>query len=171
MSQLRPILSFQHISLGHVLTSHSGLGKTEGGGKNTLSGMTDVVAQSGSTLPQVSSGGSLSGTMHIVTTDGAGPYTAIVDPTGTGAFSSGTEADVTTQVPGVFGEISPSGQVPGALRRALVKMGLMKRAQNVNKDYVCTHVLIITYNLLTLIFSLSLLPSQPVPPALEPLEE
>jgi hypothetical protein len=108
------------------------LGKTEGQGKNTLDGMTDVVAQSGSTLPQVSSGGSLSGTLHIVTTDGAGPYTAIVDPTGTGAFASGTKAEVTQQVPGVFGEISPSGQA----RRWLKKMGLMKRAANVNKDYV-----------------------------------
>ena len=66
---------------------------------------------------------------------------AIVDPTGTGAFSSGTKADVTTQVPGTFGEISPSGQVPRAIPRAitkaLVKMGLMKRAANVNKDFVC----------------------------------
>jgi hypothetical protein len=52
-----------------------GLGRTEGQGKNTLEGMSDVVAQSGSTLPQVSQGGSLSGTLHIVTSDGAGPYT------------------------------------------------------------------------------------------------
>jgi hypothetical protein len=56
----------------------NGLGRTEGQGKNTLDAMSDVVAQSGSTLPQVSSnGGSLSGTLHIVTTDGAGPYTGI----------------------------------------------------------------------------------------------
>lgn len=56
----------------------NGLGRTEGQGKNTLDGMSDVVAQSGSTLPQVSSnGGSLSGTLHIVTTDGAGPYTGM----------------------------------------------------------------------------------------------
>jgi hypothetical protein len=46
-----------------------GLGKTEGGGKNTLDGMSAVVAQSGSTLPQVSSsGGSISTTYHVVTT-------------------------------------------------------------------------------------------------------
>lgn len=37
--------------------------------------MSAVVDQSGSTVAQVSpSGGSLSGTLHIVTTDGAGPY-------------------------------------------------------------------------------------------------
>jgi hypothetical protein len=112
-----------------------GLGRTEGQGKNTLTGMSAVVAQSGSTLPQVSQGGSLSGTLHIVTTDGAGPYTAVVDPTGTGAFSTGTKATVTQQVPGVFGEISPSGQTLRFMSRMLVKMGLMKRAANVNKDY------------------------------------
>lgn len=50
----------------------NGLGKTEGGGANTLAGFSAVMAQSGSTLPQVSDGGSISGTIHIVTTDGAG---------------------------------------------------------------------------------------------------
>jgi hypothetical protein len=76
-----------------------GLGKTKAGA-NTLAGMSAVVAQSGSTFPQVSSsGGSISGAVHIVTTDGAGPYTAIVDPTGTGAFSTGTKATVTQHSP------------------------------------------------------------------------
>ncbi|KAH8805741.1 hypothetical protein F5884DRAFT_679547 [Xylogone sp. PMI_703] len=111
-----------------------GLGKTKAG-PNTLDGMSDVIAQSGSTLPQVSSnGGSITGTLHIVTTDGAGPYTAIVDPTGTGAFSQGTEATVTTQVPGKRGNIAAPRDrrfVP----RMLVKMGLMKRAANVNEDF------------------------------------
>lgn len=59
-----------------VKAATNGLGKTTGGGKNTLAGMSAVVAQSGSTLPQVSSGGgTLSGTLHVVTTDGAGPFT------------------------------------------------------------------------------------------------
>jgi hypothetical protein len=59
-----------------VKAATNGLGKTTGGGKNTLAGMSAVVAQSGSTLPQVSSsGGTLSGTVHVVTTDGAGPFT------------------------------------------------------------------------------------------------
>ncbi|RAL59288.1 hypothetical protein DID88_007001 [Monilinia fructigena] len=87
-----------------------GLGKTKAG-PNTMAGMKAVMAQSGDTLPQVSDGGDLSGTIHIVTTDGAGPYSAIVDPTGTGAFSQGTQAKVTTQ------------------------MGIVKRAKNVNEDY------------------------------------
>jgi hypothetical protein len=61
----------------------------------------------------------------------------VVDPTGTGAFGSGTKAEVTQQVPGVFGEISPEGTTRRWISKVLVKMGLMeKRAQNVNKDYV-----------------------------------
>ncbi|KAN0108909.1 Protein of unknown function (DUF3129) domain containing protein [Hyaloscypha variabilis] len=119
-----------------IKAASNGLGRTEGQGKNTLDGMSAVVAQSGSTLPQVSSsGGTLSGTLHVVTTDGAGPFKAIVDPTGTGAFESGTEADVTTQVPGVAGNILPNGNVPRAISRVFARMGLHKRAANVNKDY------------------------------------
>lgn len=113
-----------------------GLGKTEGAGENTLASMSAVVAQSGSTVAQVSADGtgSLSGTYHIVTTDGAGPLTAIVDPTGTGAFASGTQADVTTDVPGTKGNIAAPKQ-RSLIPRTLVKMGLMKRASNVNEDY------------------------------------
>ena len=86
-----------------------GLGRTTGNGKNTVSMMADAMAASGSTLPQVSANnGSVSGTFHIVTTDGAGPLKAMVDATGTGAFSSGTEAEVVTQVPGCLLYTSPS---------------------------------------------------------------
>jgi len=110
-----------------------GLGKTKAG-PNTMADMTAVMAASGSTLPQVSPGGSLSGTVHIVTTDGAGPYTAIVDPTGTGAFSTGTKAVVTTQVPGKNGNIAAPKQ-RRFVTRMLVAAGIVKRASNVNEDY------------------------------------
>jgi Egh16-like virulence factor len=92
------------------------------------------MAMSGSTLPQVSSGGSISGTVHIVTTDGAGPDTAIVDPTGTGAFSTGTKMTVTQQVPGTKGNIAAPKQ-RRFVTRMLVNMGIVKRASNVNEDY------------------------------------
>ena len=59
-----------------------------------------------------------------------------MDPTGTGAFASGTEADVTTKVPGKNGNILPDGQVARAVSRVFARMGLHKRAANVNKDYV-----------------------------------
>ncbi|KAB8296683.1 hypothetical protein EYC80_002106 [Monilinia laxa] len=110
-----------------------GLGKTKAG-PNTMADMKAVMAQSGDTLPQVSDGGDLSGTIHIVTTDGAGPYSAIVDPTGTGAFSQGTQAKVTTQVPGTRGNIAAPKQ-RSLMMRSLVKMGIVKRAKNVNEDY------------------------------------
>jgi len=62
------------------------------------------------------------------------PYTAVVDPTGTGAFSTGTKATVTQQVPGKNGNIEAPKQ-RRFIPRMLVKMGLMKRAANVNEDY------------------------------------
>lgn len=96
--------------------------------------MDAVVDLSGNTLPQVSPGGTLSGTVHIVTTDGAGPYTAIVDPTATGKFSTGTKAQITTQVPGTNGNISAPKQ-RSLYARVLLKMGIMKRASNVNEDH------------------------------------
>jgi hypothetical protein len=110
-----------------------GLGKTKAG-PNTLADMTQVMALSGNTLAQVSQGGSISGTMHIVTTDGAGPYTAILDTTGTGAFSTGTKLAVTQQVPGTRGNIA-APQQRSLIARTLVNLGIVKRAANVNEDY------------------------------------
>ncbi|CAK7225552.1 hypothetical protein SBRCBS47491_005927 [Sporothrix bragantina] len=119
-----------------IKAQSNGLGKTTGQGKNTVDMVSQAMDLSGSTLPQVSSdgNGSLSGTYHIVTTDGAGPVKAVLDTTGTGNFADGTLMDVATQVPGTFGEISPNGK--SILRRALESMGVIaKRAANVNKDF------------------------------------
>ncbi len=96
------------------------------------------MALSGSTLPQVSSGGSLSGTLHIVTSDGAGPYKAFINTDGTG--TTWTEADVVTQVPGNRGNIR-KGQDTKKRRwwaRALQSAGggsLVRRATNINEDF------------------------------------
>lgn len=55
------------------------------------------MAQSGQTLPQVSAnGGTIDGVFHVVTTDGAGPVQAVIDPTASGTFSAGTQANVVT---------------------------------------------------------------------------
>jgi hypothetical protein len=84
--------------------------------------------------------GSISGTLHVVTTDGAGPFTAIVDPTGTGQFASGIEMTVSTQVPGNKGNIKPNGTV-NKIRSLLERMNVIqKRAANVNKDFVSVHL-------------------------------
>lgn len=123
------------------------LGYTEGGvagnGNNKVDYVSFAMAQSGNTLPQVSSGGSVSGTYHVVTDDGCGPLEAVIDPTGTSLFSKGVSAKVTSDVPGTAGECPTSldsgvdNKLKAKLRRALVKMGVLsKRAKNVNKSYV-----------------------------------
>ncbi|KAF3771331.1 hypothetical protein M406DRAFT_354816 [Cryphonectria parasitica EP155] len=124
------------------------LGFTEGGvagnGNNQLDYVQYSMAQSGSTLPQVSSGGSVSGVFHVVTDDGCGPLQAVVDPTATSLFSKAVDAQVTSNVPttGTAGECPTSldsgvdNKIKRTLRRALVKMGLLsKRANNVDKSY------------------------------------
>lgn len=93
-----------------------------------------AMALSGSTLPQVSaSGGSISGTFHIVTTDGAGPIQAVIDTTGTGKFSNGTLLDTVTQVPGKNGNIKAPKR--SLFVRAMESASIYKRASNVNEDF------------------------------------
>lgn len=111
-----------------------GLGRTTGSGQNKVAMLAQAMALSGNTLPQVSDGGSISGTFHIVTTDGAGPIQAVIDPTATGKFSTGTVLKTVTQVPGKNGNIAPPKQ-RSLWARTLVAMGIMKRAANVNEDF------------------------------------
>jgi hypothetical protein len=119
---------------GKINIATDGLGKTTGNGANKADMISMAMAQSGSTLPQVSSsGGSLSGTFHIVTSDGGGPLKAVVDPTAQGAFSQGTEATVSTQVPGNNGNVRKTEKRWWA--RVLQSAGIMKRATNINEDY------------------------------------
>lgn len=89
------------------------------------------MALSGSTLPQVTQGGSVSGTLHIVTSDGAGPYKAMVNADGTG--NTWESMVVETQVPGTKGNIKKTEK--RAWARALQAIGIMKRATNINEDY------------------------------------
>lgn len=89
------------------------------------------MAMSGSQLPQISPGGSVSGTLHIVTSDGAGPYKAMINSDGTG--QTWTPMEVETQVPGNNGNIRKTEKRFWA--RALQAVGIMKRATNINEDY------------------------------------
>lgn len=108
-------------------------GRTNGQGDNDIeAGTKAAMVQSGSTLPQISAnGGSVSGTLHIVTSDGAGPYKAMINADGTG--NSWTAMDVETQVPGTKGNIKKTEKRFWA--RALQSVGIMKRATNINEDY------------------------------------
>ncbi|KAI3390669.1 hypothetical protein diail_8893 [Diaporthe ilicicola] len=118
----------------------NGLGKTTDTGKiqaadvNTL--MQQVTAQAGSTLPQVNS--SLSGTWHVVTSDGFGQVFAVLDPTATGSFANGVPLTTTQDVPGNNGN-PPKGNnkyKKSVLRRLAESTGIIaKRATNVNEDF------------------------------------
>ncbi|EPE05949.1 gas1-like protein [Ophiostoma piceae UAMH 11346] len=126
---------------GSIRAQSDGLGRTTGQGKNKVAMVSQAMALSGTTLPQVSAtDGQLTGTYHIVTSDGAGPLKAVLDTTGTGDFSQGTTMDVTTQVPGVAGNIAPDSlslkSIANVFTRALSSIGLTKRAAlNINKDF------------------------------------
>ncbi|KAL5353726.1 1,3-beta-glucanosyltransferase gas1 [Pseudogymnoascus australis] len=74
-------------------------GETLGGGDNDAETGTAAVMQlSGDQLPQISPGGQVSMTLHQVNGDGAGPYTCMIDATGTG--TNWVSMEVTTNVPG-----------------------------------------------------------------------
>lgn len=117
------------------ITTDQDIGYTDEAGNNQLTDLTQAMALSGSTLPQVSAGGSASGTYHIVTSDGAGPLQALVDESATGKWSTAKSATVTTQVPGTNGNIAAASK-RGIYGRLLTKLGLVsKRADNINEDY------------------------------------
>lgn len=74
-------------------------GETVGGGQNSLeAGTKAIMAETGSQLPQVTAGGSVSMTLHQVNADGGGPYTCAINADGTGA--QWTDIKVTTTPPG-----------------------------------------------------------------------
>ena len=121
------------------------IGFTEGGaGNNQLADLADTMSLSGNTLAQVSSGGSVSGTYHVVTDDGCGPLEALIDTSASAKWSTAAKATVSTDMPGTAGNCpaalsNDSGnqnKIRRMATRALVRMGLVaKRADNVNKDY------------------------------------
>ncbi|KAF7555456.1 hypothetical protein G7Z17_g2104 [Cylindrodendrum hubeiense] len=75
------------------------VGETVGAGDNDLeSGTSAILAETGDDLPQITPGGELSMTLHQVNSDGAGPYTCMINDDGTAA--SWTEIEVTQNVEG-----------------------------------------------------------------------
>ncbi|KAF2202424.1 hypothetical protein GQ43DRAFT_501660 [Delitschia confertaspora ATCC 74209] len=74
-------------------------GETLSGGTNDVeTGTAQVLAQTGGTLPQISAGGQVMMTLHQVNADGAGPYTCMIDSTGTG--TQWTPIQVTQNIDG-----------------------------------------------------------------------
>jgi hypothetical protein len=75
------------------------VGETIGAGDNDVeSGTSAILAESGDVLPQVSAGGELKMTLHQVNSDGAGPYTCMINSDGTA--QSWSEITVTQNVDG-----------------------------------------------------------------------
>ncbi|KAI7759372.1 hypothetical protein ACKAV7_001871 [Fusarium commune] len=75
------------------------VGETLAGGDNQIEqGTLDIMEETGSQLPQVNPGGSLEMTVHQVNSDGAGPYTCMINADGTG--TSWDNIQVTTNVEG-----------------------------------------------------------------------
>jgi hypothetical protein len=60
------------------------VGETLAGGDNQLeAGTQAILAETGDSLPQVTPGGELQMTLHQVNSDGAGPYTCMINADGT----------------------------------------------------------------------------------------
>ncbi|RGP64277.1 putative gegh 16 [Fusarium sporotrichioides] len=75
------------------------VGETLAGGDNQVEqGTLDIMEETGDQLPQVNPGGSLEMTVHQVNSDGAGPYTCMINSDGTG--TSWDNIPVTTNVEG-----------------------------------------------------------------------
>ncbi|CAG7564501.1 unnamed protein product [Fusarium equiseti] len=75
------------------------VGETLAGGDNNVEqGTVDIMEETGDQLPQVSQGGSIEMTIHQVNSDGAGPYTCMINSDGTG--TSWENIPVTTNVEG-----------------------------------------------------------------------
>ncbi|KAM6538140.1 beta-1,3-glucanosyltransferase gas1 [Fusarium falciforme] len=75
------------------------VGETLGGGDNDVeTGTSAILAETNDDLPQVTQGGELTMTLHQVNSDGAGPYTCMINDDGTG--QSWTDITVTQNVEG-----------------------------------------------------------------------
>ncbi|KAH8174577.1 CAS1-like protein [Sarocladium implicatum] len=74
-------------------------GETLKGGDNNLEqGTTDIMEETGDQLPQITPGGNVQMTIHQVNSDGAGPYTCMINADGTG--TTWDNIPVTTNVEG-----------------------------------------------------------------------
>jgi hypothetical protein len=114
-----------------------GLGKTTANGQLKVADLADAMALSGNTLPQVSADGTgtITGTWRIVTSDGTandkeGNLFAVIDETGTGKFSQGTQLVATSNMVGN----GKGNVVQRAVAHALRSVGIQRRATNVGAD-------------------------------------
>ncbi|KAL2200614.1 hypothetical protein P885DRAFT_57483 [Corynascus similis CBS 632.67] len=90
---------FQQDSTRFRGSSAETLGETLAGGDNQLeAGTQSILAETGDSLPQVTPGGEVQMTLHQVNSDGAGPYTCMINADGTA--QTWNNIQVTQNVPG-----------------------------------------------------------------------
>lgn len=118
---------------GKSLKSNS-LGSTTSTGKLKTADLAQAMTLSGSTLPQVAN--TINATFHVVTSDGCGPVSAVLDTTGTGNYATGVELANLADVPGTKGNCPKSITKKSYVRDLLERSGVLtRRATNVNKDF------------------------------------
>ncbi|OCL07801.1 hypothetical protein AOQ84DRAFT_377360 [Glonium stellatum] len=92
-----------------VFSGNTAFGATQAGGAiNPAADLAAVIKNTGATLPQVSSGGTVTMTLHQVNADGAGPMKCSIDATAQGA--SFQVMTITTNVPGTNGKSNAANQ-------------------------------------------------------------
>ncbi|KAH7014316.1 uncharacterized protein B0I36DRAFT_49218 [Microdochium trichocladiopsis] len=118
-----------------------GLGKTTANGKLQVADLAAAMALSGNTLPQVSAdgAGTITGTWRTVTSDGTandkqGNLFAVLDTTGTGKYSAGTQLVATSSMVGN----GKGNVVQRAVDFVLRSVGIQRRATNVGADAAFT---------------------------------
>lgn len=112
------------------------VGETLGGGDNDVeSGTAAIMAESGDDLPQVTAGGEITMTLHQVNSDGAGPYTCMINDDATAQTWS--EITVTQNVEGSRRGRNRDGEASDFTLAAAIPAGQECTGTVAGQDNVC----------------------------------
>ncbi|GAB0134309.1 hypothetical protein EsDP_00002686 [Epichloe bromicola] len=116
--------------------SASSVGETVGAGTNSVeSGTSQIMAETGDSLPQVTQGGELTMTLHQVNADGAGPYTCMIN--GDGTAQTWENIQVTQNVPGNQRGRNNQGNASDIPLKAAIPAGQQCTGSVAGQDNVC----------------------------------
>ncbi|KAJ6784349.1 hypothetical protein PWT90_06168 [Aphanocladium album] len=112
------------------------VGETVGAGPNSVeSGTAKIMSETGDSLPQVTSGGELTMTLHQVNADGAGPYTCMINGDGTG--TSWDNIQVTQNVAGNNRGRNRDGNASDHVLKAAIPQGQQCTGTVAGESNVC----------------------------------
>lgn len=112
------------------------VGETLAGGDNQLeAGTQAILAETGDSLPQVTAGGELQMTLHQVNSDGAGPYTCMINADGTA--QTWNNIQVTQNVPGGRNSRNRDGEQTDFPLTASIPAGQSCTGTVAGQDNVC----------------------------------